>query len=225
MSAASQENVQPQTNQETQKPNDKEYNFAQIRQQLEREKLEKNQLRDEIEKLKKIAQEKSTSQEEENDDEPYVDHKRLQRELGKAIQKTSEETDAKIETLVEKRLAEERKKQWLKDNPDFDNVIQHAQKIQDNDPELADMILRIPDEFERYKMVYKHIKATGLHKPVEQKSNIQEKIDANRKSAYYQPSGVATPGYGIVNAGKDWSPAEGKSAYEKMQQLKNSLRL
>jgi hypothetical protein len=230
MAAALENQAQPQQTQDNasvlaQKPNDKEYNFAQIRQQLEKEKQEKQQLLGEIEQLKKVAQQRFSSQDDDDDDEPYIDKKRLKRELTKVVQQTASETDAKVEALVEKRLSEERKKQWLKENPDFEEVIQHAQKVQDNDPDLADMILRIPNEFDRYKMVYKHIKAMGLHKPPEQKSSVQEKIDSNRRSPYYQPSGVASPGYGVVNGGKDYSPAEGKNAYQKMQELKSRLRL
>lgn len=222
----SQAQSSPENNQaQAQKPNDKEYNFAQIRQQLEKEKQEKQQLLGEVEKLKKVAQQQFSSHDDEDDDEPYVDKKRLKKELTKVVQQTASETDAKIEALVEKRLSEERKKQWLKENPDFEEVIQHAQKVQDSDPELAEMILHIPNEFDRYKMVYKHIKATGLHKPPEQKSSIQEKVDANKRSPYYQPTGIASPGYGVVNGGKDYSPVEGKNAYQKMQELKNRLRL
>jgi hypothetical protein len=36
---------------------------------------------------------------------------------------------------------------------------------------------------------------------------------------------MATPGYGIINGGKDVSPAEGQNAYKKMMELKNRLRI
>lgn len=209
----------------TQKPNDKEYNFAQIRQQLEKEKQEKIQMKEEIEKLKKVAHEKLSSHDDDDDDEPYIDKRRLKKELNKVVEQTSTETDSKIQSIVNKALSEERQKHWLQGNPDFQEVMQHAQKLQDSDPELADIILGMPENFERHKLVYKHIKATGLHKPAQPKSNIQEKIDANRRSPYYQPSGIASPGYGIVNGGKDYNEAEMKSAYDVMQQSKKRMRI
>lgn len=209
-----------------QKANDKEYNFAQIRQQLEKERAEKSALMQELEKTKRLAQEKlSVPDEDDHDDEPYVDHKRLKKELGKVVQRTSSETDSKIQNAVNRALAEERQKQWVKNNPDFYDIMQHAQAFADKDPELAETILEMPEGFERQKLVYKSIKAMGLHKPPEQKSGIQDKIEANRKSPYYQPSGMGSPGYESHAGGKDYSEAEGKSAYAKMQDLKKRLRI
>ena len=220
------EHTQSQT-ENTQKPNDKEYNFAQIRQQLEKEKQEKIQMKEEIEKLKKIAQEKISSHHDDDDDdnEPYIDRKKLKRELSKVVEQTNTETDAKVQALVNKALTEERQKNWLSVNPDFQEVMQHAQKLQDSDPELADIILNMPDNFERHKLVYKHIKATGLHKPAAAKSNIQDKIDANRRSPYYQPTGISSPGYCIINGGKDYNQNEMKNAYDFMQQSKKKMRI
>lgn len=196
-------------------PNDKEYNFAQIRQQLEREKQEKNQLKEEVEKLKKMNSE-NLGGDDDDYDEPYIDRKRLRKELGKVVEQTKAETDTKIEHMVTKALSEERKQAWLKEHPDFEEVVQHAQKVEDHDPDLAKMILRMPDEFDRYKMVYKHLKATGLHKPPAPKESIQEKVDANRRSPYYQPSGVAAAPYN--NTG-DFSDSGKKNAWLKMQEL------
>lgn len=216
MSAAPEINQnQPQVPPETnQKPNDKEYNFSQIRQQLEREKQEKQYLKEEIEKLKKVTQEKLGD--DDDYDEPYIDRKRLKKELGKVVEQTKAETDTKIEQIVAKALSEERKQAWLKEHPDFEEVVSHAQKVEDHDPDLAKMILRMPDEFDRYKMVYKHLKATGMHKPPEAKTSIQDKIDQNRRSPYYQPSGVAAAPYN--NTG-DFSDSGRKNAWHKMQEL------
>lgn len=226
MSVPTQEINQTQNTPETPKPNDKEYNFSQIRQQLEREKQEKLQMKEEIEKLKKIAQEKLSSRnDDDDDDEPYIDKKKLKRELNKVVEQTNTETDSKIQSIVNKALSEERQRVWLERNKDFQEVMQHAQKLQDSDPELADIILNMPESFERHKLVYKHIKATGLHNPVQPKENIQNKIDANRRSPYYQPSGLSSPGYGISNGGKDYNQNEMKSAYDIMQQSKQKMRI
>ena len=100
--------------------------------------------------------------------------------------------------------------------------MKHAQKLVDKDPELAETILEMPDTFERQKLVYKSIKSLGLHKPEESKESIQSKIDANRRTPYYQPSGVASAPYASQG---DFSPAGQKNAYDKLKELKNRLRL
>ena len=215
----------PVQNQETQKSNDKEYNFAQVRQQLEREKQEKLQLKEEVEKLKQLAQQHFAPKDEEDDasdDEPYVDHKRLKKELVKVVKQAKTESQTDIQTAVNRALSEERQKQWMKANPDFYDIMQHAQAFADRDPELAETILEMPEGFERNKLVYKNIKALGIHKPPEAKSNIQDKIDQNRKSPYYQPSGVGAAPYAAAG---DFSPAGQKSAFAKMQELKERLRM
>ena len=123
-----------------------------------------------------------------------------------------------------KHSAKEELKQemWLENNPDFYDVLQHAEKLAQKDPDLAESILEMPEGFERQKLVYKNIKALGLHRPEEKAPSIQDKIDSNRKSPYYQPSGIGTAPYS--NAG-DYSPAGQKQAYEKMKQLRNQLRI
>lgn len=223
MSVSPQENKSEQS-QETQKQNDKEYNFSQIRQQLEREQQEKLQLRQEVDKLKQIAQANLASKDDEDtdDDEPYVDHKKLKRELGKVVKQTINETDTKIQSAVNKALSEERQKQWMKNNPDFYDVMQHAQTFADKDPDLAETILEMPEGFERQKLVYKNIKALGLHKKEEPKSNIQDKIEQNKRSPYYQPSGIGSAPYAAAG---DFTPTGQKTAYQKMQELKNRLRI
>jgi hypothetical protein len=222
MSAITEE-VKSEIVQEAQKPSDKEYNFAQIRQQLEREKQEKHALREEVEKLKKIAQENLPSHEEsDDDDEPYVDQKKLKKELGRFAKQNSDVTDNKIQAAVNRALAEERQRAWLKNNPDFQEVMQHAQVFADRDPELAETILEMPEGFERQKLVYKNIKALGLHKKEEPKSKIQDIIDQNKRSPYYQPTGIGSAPYAQTG---DFSEAGKKNAYEKLKQLKERLRV
>jgi hypothetical protein len=205
------------------KQNDKEFNFAQIRQQLDREKQEKNQLKEEVEKLKKIAQDRFSPPDDDNDDdEPYIDKRRLQKELGKVVKQTSNETDTKIEAAVGRALADERQRQWLKNNPDFQEVMQHAQAFADRDPELAETILEMPEGFERQKLVYKNIKALGVHRKEEPKPSIQEQIDKNKRSPYYQPSGVAAAPFAPTG---DFTPGGQKNAYEKMKELQARLRI
>jgi len=101
--------------------------------------------------------------------------------------------------------------------------MQHVEKFAQMDPELADTILEMPDTFERQKLVYKNIKALGVHKPKVVEASIQAKVDANRKSPYYQPTGVSPAPYN--NSAGDFSPSGQKNAYDQMQKLKAQLRI
>lgn len=215
---------------EAPKQSDKELNFRKQEEMYTR-KLEQ-------ERAARIAAEEKVAQyaqqnlnkahlidDDDDSDEPYVDRKRLEKRLGKVVQQVGNDTDTKIQNAVQQALAAERRTQWLKNNPDFNEVMSHAQTFADRDPELAETILEMPDGFERQKLVYKNIKALGIHKKPEDQPKIQDKIDANRRSPYYQPSGMSAPGYGISNGGKDYTPAEGQNAYKKMQELKSRLRI
>ncbi len=151
-----------------------------------------------------------------------MDKKKLNKKLAKFGAETKQQTQSDINQAVQMALKEERKANWLKQNSDFYDVLQHADKFAMKDPELAETILEMPEGFERQKLVYKNIKALGLHKPEEKAPSIQEKIDANRRSPYYQPTGV---GAGPYQSQSDFSASGQKSAYDKMQELKARLRL
>lgn len=217
MTAPSQENQvqeQPLSN--------KELNFRALeqkyQQQLAAERAEKERLFQELHQKKQPE-----PQEDEEDSEPYIDHKRLRKEQAKFGQQIKQETQTEIQKAVKMALDEERKQNWMKNNPDFYDVMQqHADKLAQMNPELAETILEMPEGFERQKLVYKNIKALGLHKPPEKQATIQDKIDANRRSPYYQPSGVGSAPYSQV---ADYSDAGQKQAYDKMQALKKQLRL
>src|SRR5687767_9654641 len=172
----------------------KELNFRALeqkyQQQLAAERAEKERLLQELQQ-----KQKNQSDEEEEDTEPYVDHKKLKKEQAKLGQQIKQETQTEIQRAVQKALNEERKQSWMKNNPDFYDVMQHAEKFAQMDPELAETILEMPEGFERQKLVYKNIKALGLHKPQAKEPSIQDKIDANRRSPYYQPSGVGAAPY------------------------------
>lgn len=210
---------QPQVTQTEQKVSDKELNFraleARYRRELEQEKQARAELENRINKF-------SQSKDDEEDDEPYVDHKKLEKKLEKFGQKAMQQTQSEIKTAVSQALYEERKQNWLKNNSDFYDVMQNAQRFAEKDPELAETILEMPDTFERQKLVYKNIKSMGLHKPATTEPSIQQKIDANRRSPYYQPSGVGTAPYTTQG---DFSPNGQKQAYEKLQELKRNLRI
>jgi hypothetical protein len=214
----------PQENQanDTQdtKQKDKDYNFRAVMKQLEAVKAEKDRLAAELERVKTI----SNDDDDDYDDEPYVAPKKLEKKLAKFSQQTKKETQNDIQQAVHTALEKEREKAWLEQNKDFHDIMQPAmlQKFMDAKPDLVQNILSMPDTFERQKLVYANIKALGLDKPVSKEPSIQDKVNANRQNPYYQPSGVGTAPY--ASAG-DFSPSGQKQAYEKMQELKNRLRI
>jgi len=209
----------PDQAQVEQKSNDKEINFAQMRQKYERELAAKNA---QIEEMQRAVQSKAVVQDDDDDDsDPYIDKKRLRKEQAKLSQNIKQETSSEIQRAVNQALQEERKQNWLKQNSDFYEVLQHADKFAQQDPELAETILQMPEGFERQKLVYKNIKALGIHKPAVKESSIQDRIDANKKSPYYQPSGPGSAPYSQVG---DFSRQGQEQAYKKMKELQNRLR-
>lgn len=203
------------------KPNDKELNFRMLEAKYEKQLAQERAARLEAEKIAQEARQRNIS-DDEDDSEPYVDHKKLNKTLAKFGEQTKHQTQSEIQKAVQTALAEERKQNWIKNNPDFYEVLQHADKFAQRDPELAETILEMPEGFERQKLVYKNIKALGIHKPEEKTPSIQEKIDSNRKSPYYQPTGIGTAPYASVG---DFSETGQKQAHAKMQELKKRLRI
>lgn len=210
--------------QATERPNDKEQNIAQIRRQLEHERSARAQAEERAARAEENAKRTADPDDDYHSDEPYVDH----RALDKKLKKFEAGMDAKIEKKAEEKaramVEQERRSTYLKQKTDFDQVMTQdmMQKLVQKDPELAETILEMPDGFARQKLVYHAIKAIGLDKPPEQKPSIQDTIDKNRRSPYYQPSGVGTAPYAQVG---DYSPVGQKNAFDKMQELKNKLRL
>jgi hypothetical protein len=211
----------PEVKQE-QTQNDKEYNFRMQQAKYERELAKERADKEEL--ARQVAQLSSRNKPDEDDDddsEPYVDKRKLNKTLQKFGAQTQQTTQTEIKKAVNEAIYEERKNNWIKNNPDFyETLNNHAQKFALKDPELAETILSMPDGFERQKLVYKNIKALGIDKPEEKRPSIQDTIDANRRSPYYQPSGVGTSPY--ANAG-DFSKAGQQNAYNKMQELKKRL--
>lgn len=202
------------------KPNDKELNFRQLEAKYEKQLAQERAARLEAER---IAQERSqvVPKEEDDDDSDYIDHKKLNKKLAKFGEHTQKQTQSEINKAVQMALQEERKQNWIKSNNDFYEVLQnHAEKLAQKAPELAEAILEMPEGFERQKLVYKNIKALGLDKPEVKPPSIQEKIDSNKRSPYYQPSNVGSAPYAMAG---DFSPAGQKQAYDKMRELKARL--
>lgn len=216
--------MQPQETTQEQTQNNKEYNFRQLEAKYQREIEQERSARIEAEKRAQEVSEKTKFNNEDDDDdsEPYVDKKKLNKSLNKYGEQIKQQTQTEIQKAVQMAINQERKENWLKQNSDFQDVLNHAEKLIKADPELAETILQMPDNFERQKLVYKSIKAMGLHQEKPKEPSVQEKIDANRRSPYYQPSGVGNAPYSNVS---DFSQKGQKQAYDKMQELKNRLRI
>jgi molybdopterin converting factor small subunit len=202
-------------------PSDAERNFANLRKSLEETRKEKHQLEERLQKLEQSMQKAPSYQNEEDEDEPYVNHRVLNKRLSEMYTKAKEDGKKEAKQELEQVIEQQKQEDWLRNNADFYDVMQHAQKLADKDPELADTILRLPDNFERKKLVYKTIKAQGFHKPQELPT-AQDKINNNRKPVFYTPSGTSSAPYAATG---DFSSAGKKAAYEKMMQLKNNLRI
>lgn len=218
MTVSTQENQVQDT-----KQSDKELNFRALEAKYQRQS---DAQKAEIERLaqeKKELEQRLQPQEDDDDSEPYVDKKKLNK-FGQNL-KQSTQTDIQKAMEQAKYAAKEELKQemWLENNPDFYDVLQHAEKFAQKAPELAKTILRMPEGFERQKLVYQNIKTLGMDKPEPKQQSIQDKVDANRRSPYYQPSGIAAAPYNV--AAGDFSDSGQKNAYEKMIQLKKSLRI
>lgn len=206
-----------------QKQSDKEYNFAQIRKQLDQERAARIQAEEKANQLmQQQIQQKHVADDDDSSDEPYVDHKSLTKKLAKFEASMEQKIDKKAQEKAQLIFEEHKRQQWLKNNPDFLEVMNHAQKFADKDPELAESILEMPDTFERQKLVYKNIKALGLHKKEEPKSTVQDRVNQNQRNPYYQPSGIGTAPYA---SSSDYSPTGQKTSYDKMKELQARLRL
>jgi hypothetical protein len=200
-----------------QKQNDKELNFRALEAKFKRELDEERNARMALEQKLKQA-----PQDDDDTDEPYVDHKRLNKKLSKFGENTQGEIQKAMEIAKHTAKEELRQELWLENNPDFYDTLKHAEKFAEKAPRLADSILRMPEGFERQKLVYQNIKALGIDQPEKKQQSIQEKIDSNRRSPYYQPSGVGTAPYASQG---DFSATGQKNAYAKLQELKNNLRI
>lgn len=210
---------------EQQKIIEKENNFRALEAKYQRELERERSARMELERqYQEATTKKETATEEDDNDtsDPYVDHKKLDRRFSSFEKKMEAKIEQKAEEKARMLVEKERKENWLKANPDYYEVLQHSEKFAEANPELAETILQMPEGFERQKLVYKNIKALGIHQPPKVTTGIQEKIDANRRSPYYQPGGLAAAPYA---AQSDFSANGQKNAYAKMKELQQKLRM
>lgn len=217
---------QPAAPQQEAKPVDnKELNFRMLEAKYEKQLAQERAARLEAERKAQEAINKPALHEDEDDDEPYIDHKKLNKTLNKFGQNTQTEIQKAMEVAKQKAKEELKQELWLEQNPDFFETLQHAEKFAQKSPKLAETILRMPEGFERQKLVYQTIKEMGIDKPEQKQSSVQDKIDANRRTPYYQPSGVSSGPYDQMSTGKNYSETEKKAAYEKIMAAKRQLRI
>jgi hypothetical protein len=203
---------------------DKEINFRKQEQMFQRMLAEKEARIEELQlqRSQPSIPNPNYDDEDENDDEPYVDRKKLKKAFSQFEGKVKKDTKQDIQTAVAQALSDERRTNWLESNPDFEEVMSHAEKFAQKAPNVAKSILNMPEGFERNKLVYETIKTMGMHKPAEETTTIQGTVDKNRRTPGYQPSGMAGAGYSSQG---DFSPAGQKNAYEKLMELKRNLRI
>lgn len=199
-----------------------EYNFAQIRKQLEEANRARQAAEERAAQLEQSTRKPQVS-EDEDDSEPYVDHKKLNKKLAQFEQTFEKKVDQMAESKARTMIEQERQSAFLRANPDFQQILspEMLQKFVEKHPDMAEPMLEMPDNFSRQKLLYQNIKALGLNKPEVKGPTVQETIDKNRKSPYYQPSGGNSPPYAAQG---DFSSSGQKNAYAKMRELINGRR-
>lgn len=218
------QNVQNTTTEQAKTP---DVNLANMRKALEAERAEKAQIKQRLEELERKEKQKSQtidSHDDEDSDEPYIDPKTFRKKMAKFEESLEQKIERKAEEKARSLIEEQNRVNYLRQNSDFEQTMapEVVQKFADKYPSMAEAILRMPDGFERQKLVYEAIKSTGVNKPEEPKKSIQQTIDQNRKSPYYIP---ASQGNAPYNGVGDFSATGQKNAYTKLQELKGRLRL
>lgn len=202
-----------------------EYNFARMRKWIEEERQARIAAEERLQQLQRASQERQRgyqAEEEEDDEDPYVDKKKLERKLSSFERKLEQKIEEKAEMKARTLLEQEKRESYLRENKDFYNIMSedNLDRFAQEHPRLAENFMRMPDGFERQKLVYETIKT--LQSERDRRSFAQEKIDMNKKSPYYQPSNIANAPFAAQG---DFSSAGQKAAYDKLQQLKSSLRI
>ena len=212
----------PDTTSQEQKSNDKELNFRKLEAYYEQKLAQERAEKEEALRIAREAAQSAKIEEEEEDSDPYVDRRKLDKKLQKFGQATQSEIQKAMEIAKAKAKEELKQELWLEQNPDFYDTLQLADKFAESEPHLAQTILKMPDGFERQKLVYQNIKALGLDKPKETAPTANQLIQKNKNYGGYQPNGFTGPAYATNG---DFSESGQKQAYEKMLQLKKNLRI
>jgi hypothetical protein len=203
--------------------NDKEHNLGILRKQIEQERLSKMEMERKIEMLSQEVEEARRIREEASDpvddNEPYIDHKLLDKKLSALKKEFVKDIDKRAEEKARAILNEERRTNYLDANRDYNDTMSmdNLRKFSEKYPDVARCILHMPEGFERDRLVYENMKALGITRKEEAKPPIQQTIDNNRKNIFYQPGTVGAPPFAMQG---DFSPTGQKAAYAKIKELK-----
>src|SRR5260221_3630071 len=125
--------------QPAQQQNDKEYNFAQLRKQLETEKQARLQTEQRLAQIEQERQQpkQAYSNEDDDSDEPYVDKKALRREFNRFGQDIDKKIDQKAEEKARVLFEQDRQQNFYKQNPDFNQMMtpEMIQKFAEKHPD------------------------------------------------------------------------------------------
>jgi hypothetical protein len=204
------------------KTNDKELNFRALEAKYQKQVDFERAGRLEAERVAQEAISRhNIRDDDDSSDEPYIVPKTLEKKLAKFGQTQQSEIQKAMEMAKHAAKEELRQEVWLENHPDFFDIIEkNANNFQQKAPKLAAAILKMPEGFERQKLVYETLKEMGIDKPEQKQASIQDKVDANRRSPYYQPSGVGAAPYAAAG---DFSASGQKNAHAKMQEMKKRL--
>lgn len=212
----------PESNVQPENKNSTEFNFRKLEAYYEQKLAQERAEKEEALRLAREAAQPPQEEDDEDDSNNYVKRNKLEKKFQKFGQSTQSEIQKAMEHTKMKAKEELKQELWLENNPDFYETLQLADKLAESDAHLANSILKMPDGFERQKLVYHNIKALGLHKPKENKESASNLLEKNKNYGGYQPHGFAGPAYATNG---DFSDGGKKHAYEKMQQLKKSMRI
>jgi hypothetical protein len=107
--------------------NNKELNFRALEQKYQKQLEQERSARLEAERIANEARQKYMAPVDDDDDsEPYVDKKRLRKEQDRFGEKIKQETQSEINKAVQQALYQERNQNWMRQNPDHEEVMKHA---------------------------------------------------------------------------------------------------
>ena len=207
------------------KTNNESANVVEMRKIIGEERKRALALEEKVAQLESEKQQKFKAslpyKDDEDDSEPYVDHRKLEKKLAAFEERFDQKVNAKVEERSRAVVEQERQRAFLKANPDFQEVLsaEAIKRFSEKYPEQAEDMLELPDNFTRQKLLYNKIKDLGINRPAIAEPSIQQKIDANRKSPFYQPSGGNTPPYASQG---DFSQNGQKNSYAKVMELINN---
>lgn len=195
---------------------DKDENFERLRKKVEALENENYRSKETIEKqnqlLERFQSAFSQPQDEEEDLErldpdDYISKRQLSKWEKKIL--------AEAEKLAEKKYYQNFEERLRSRYQDYDDVVtaENARELENQDPEYAQLLAEVKDDYKRREMAYKRIKR--LQK---ERSSAQEKAEQNKnKNYYYAPLGAGnTPPADIINFDVKDSNAR-REAYQKLK--------